>query len=396
MMKSSTPHALIIGAGFTGCALAYDLAQRGFSVTVFDRGEIASGTSGRTHGLLHSGARYCVNDQESAIECIQENITLRRIASQCIEYNGGLFVAIAESDLEYASRFETGAQECGIPIEKISTTEALRLEPNLNPRILAAYHVPDGVFDPLRLALIFASSARALGAEFRPYHEVSGLIINGQSAVTGLKVLDRTSAQSYEVNGDIVINAAGAWAGGVLKGSPAQVEITPTPGVMVAFDSRLVNRVLNRLIEPGDGDILIPQRRMVVIGTTSYETEDVDYIPVDNAQVVQMYRDAADLVPSIAKARERGRYMSARPLLGKGQSGRSLARTFKCFDHQESDGLANIVTIIGGKATTCRVMAEKTADLVCRKLGMNVECHTADSPLRSYREYYRSSGARHE
>ncbi len=395
-MKPSTPHALIIGAGFTGCALAYDLAQRGFAVTVLERGEIASGTSGRTHGLLHSGARYCVNDQESAVECIQENIILRRIASQCIEYNGGLFVALTDSDLEYASRFEVGAQQCGIPIEKIAPAEALRLEPNLNPRILAAYHVPDGVFDPLRLALVFAASARALGAEFRPYHEVVGLMINGQAVVTGLKALDRTTGQEYEISGDMVINATGAWAGKLLKGTPAQVDVTPTPGVMVAFDARLVNRVLNRMIEPGDGDILIPQRRMVVIGTTSYETEDVDYIPVDDKQVAQMYKDAADLVPKITATRERGRYMSARPLLGKGQSGRSLARTFKCFDHQESDGLAGLVTIIGGKATTCRVMAEKTADLVCAKLGVRAECHTADEPLRSYREYYRSTEGSHE
>ena len=62
------PHAIIIGAGFTGCATAHDLALRGFQVTVLERGEIASGTSGRTHGLLHSGGRYCVTDQEAAIE----------------------------------------------------------------------------------------------------------------------------------------------------------------------------------------------------------------------------------------------------------------------------------------------------------------------------------------
>jgi len=65
--------ALIIGAGFTGCALAHDLTLRGYRVTVLDRGEIASGTSGRTHGLLHSGGRYCVKDKESAVECIEEN-----------------------------------------------------------------------------------------------------------------------------------------------------------------------------------------------------------------------------------------------------------------------------------------------------------------------------------
>jgi glycerol-3-phosphate dehydrogenase len=384
------PHAIVIGAGFTGCAIAHDLALRGFRVTVLERGEIASGTSGRTHGLLHSGGRYCVYDRESAVECIEENIILRKIAKQCIEFNGGFFVALQESDLEYAPLFEEGAQACGIPIEKLTLAEALRLEPYLNPAALAVYTVPDGAFDPLRLALAFAASARKNGAAFYPYHQVKGLVVDGKGNVSGAEVWDRTTDTTYEVRGDIVINATGAWAGEITKMANAQVSITPTPGVMVAYDQRLINRVLNRLIPPHDGDILIPQRRMVCIGTTSFEVEDVDYIPVLEDQVEFMRRCAIDLVPEVKNTRERGAWMSARPLLGKGESGRSLARTFKCFDHQEMDGIDGLVTITGGKATTCRVMAEKTVDVVCQKLGVRAECATRDLPLDSYRDYYRS------
>ena len=236
-------------------------------------------------------------------------------------------------------------------------------------------------------------SARWLGAEFHPYHEVKQLILDGRSSCRGVLVLDRTTGKPYDLQADMVINATGAWAGKVLEGSGADVDVTPTPGVMVAFDCRLVNRAINRLIEPGDGDILIPQRRMVVIGTTSYEAKDVDYIPVEDDQVAQMLRDACALVPAVAQTHMRGAYMSARPLVGRGQSGRSLARTFKCFDHQESDGIAGLVTITGGKATTCRAMAEATADVVCRKLGLKAACATAESPLRSYRDYYRKIGS---
>ena len=76
----STPHVLIVGGGGTGGALAHDLALRGARVTLVERGEFTSGTTGRHHGLLHSGARYAVNDRESAVECIEENMLLRRIA----------------------------------------------------------------------------------------------------------------------------------------------------------------------------------------------------------------------------------------------------------------------------------------------------------------------------
>ena len=383
------PHAIVIGAGFTGCAIAHDLALRGIRPTVLERGEIASGTSGRTHGLLHSGGRYCVYDKESAVECIEENILLRKIAKQCIEFNGGLFVALTEQDLEYAPKFEAGAQECGIPIDKPPVDYVLSLEPNLNPKILAAYTVPDGTFDPLRLALAFAATAKKNGAEFRPYHEVKDLVIDGKGNVAGAVVWDRTTDKTYEIRADVVINATGAWAGQITSMAKASVSVIPTPGVMVAYDQRLINRTVNLLAPPGDGDILIPQRRMVCIGTTSFEVSDVDYIPIVEDQVKEMERCAIALVPAVEKTKQRGWWMSARPLVGGGETGRSLARTFKCFDHKELDGIDGFVTITGGKATTCRAMAETTVDVVSRKLGITTPCVTKEVPLVSYREYYR-------
>ncbi|NLG99149.1 MAG: FAD-dependent oxidoreductase [Chloroflexi bacterium] len=384
------PHVIVIGAGFTGCAVAHDLALRGIRATVLDRGEIASGTSGRTHGLLHSGGRYCVNDKESAVECIEENKILRKIAKQCIEFNGGYFVALNESDLEYAPLFEAGAQECGIEIEKIPVDKALKVEPNLNPNVLAVYTVPDGTFDPLRLALAFAATAKKNGAEFRPYHEVTGLIMNGQGNVTGAEVWDRVTNHKYKLHGDMVVNATGAWAGAITKMVNAKASVVPTPGIMVAYDQRLINRVVNRLNAPGDGDILIPQRRMVCIGTTSFEVSDADYIPIEEDQVEFMYRCAVELVPAVKSTNQRGWWMSARPLVGSGESGRSLARTFKCFDHKATDNIDGLVTITGGKATTCRAMAETTVDVVCEKLGIRAECVTRETPLISYRNYYLS------
>ncbi len=385
---NTKPHALIIGAGFTGCATAHDLQLRGFQVTVVERGEIASGTSGRTHGLLHSGGRYCVTDQEAAIECIEENITLRKITPQCIEFNGGLFVALDENDLDYGKKFVEGAQRCHIPIEQLSPQEALRLEPNLNPGILTAFTIPDGAFDPLRLALAFAATARKNGAVFLIHHEVIGVNQDGKGAITGIKIWDRAADRKLEIAADIVINATGAWAGKVAAFAALDVPVKPTPGVMVAYDQRLVQRVINRLCEPDDGDILLPQRRMAVIGTTSFEVSDVDYIPVLADQVQLMHERAAQLVPKVKSANMRGAYMSARPLIASTTSGRSLSRTFKCYDHKASDGIDGLITITGGKATTCRAMAEKTADLVCQKLGIQSHCLTAEVPLASYRSYY--------
>lgn len=382
------PHAIVIGAGFTGVAVAYDLAQRGFEVTVVERGPLVNGTSGRTHGLLHSGARYAVEDQESAIECIDENLLLRKIVPQVIEPNGGLFVAINEGDMAYRDDFIQGCAECHIEIEELTREAVLKMEPHLSPNTITAFRVPDGTFDPLRLAMAFAASAQALGAKFRLFSEVEGFLKNGNGAVKGIRIMDRTKNKALDLPADIVVNAAGAWSGQIAAmAGDDSIPIKPTPGVMVTYNKRLCNVVINRLNEPGDGDIIVPQRQMVTVGTTSFEAEDLDYIPVFEEQVKLMLERGIELIPDIQHTEERGAFMASRPLVDSGLKGRSLARTFKCFDHQETAGIDGLVTITGGKATTLRLMAEKTVDVVCQKLGIAASCQTAQTPLLSYRQF---------
>ncbi len=381
------PHVIVIGAGFTGCAIAHDLALRGCDVTVVERGDICNGTSGRTHGLLHSGGRYAVKDQESAIECIDENLILRRIIPQAIEPNGGLFIGLNDSDLAYADVFVKGCEACHIPVERLTPEQALRLEPNINPQVVTAYLIPDGTFDPLRLALGFAATAKQNGAKFRMFMEVNGLLLDGQGNVCGIKVIDRATNQALEMRADVVVNATGAWAGHITAFAGADVPVKPTPGIMVAYDQRLTQRAINRLNVPGDGDIVLPQRRMMVVGTTSFDAEDVDYIPVIEDQIKLMLERGMMLIPAIANTNPRGVYMATRPLVGGG-SGRSIARTFKCYDHKETDNVDGLVTITGGKATTLRAMAEKTADIACAKLGVTTPCATKETVLISYRQYY--------
>ena len=121
-MRGSSPHVLIIGGGGTGGALAHDLALRGIRVTLVERGEFTSGTTGRHHGLLHSGARYAVNDNESAVECIEENTLLRHIAPGSFEENDGLFVAITDEDMAYLPSFLAGCEEPGSAPRSCSPT----------------------------------------------------------------------------------------------------------------------------------------------------------------------------------------------------------------------------------------------------------------------------------
>uniref|UniRef100_UPI001EEC8162 FAD-dependent oxidoreductase n=1 Tax=Vibrio vulnificus TaxID=672 RepID=UPI001EEC8162 len=90
---------VIIGGGATGTGIMRDCSLRGISCILLEKDDIASGTSGRNHGLLHSGARYAVTDSESARECIQENNILKNIARHCVEQTSGLFITLPEDDL---------------------------------------------------------------------------------------------------------------------------------------------------------------------------------------------------------------------------------------------------------------------------------------------------------
>src|ERR671930_2494319 len=142
-MASLETDVLVIGGGATGAGVAWDCALRGFDTILVDRADLAEGTSGRFHGLLHSGGRYVVKDRVAAIECVEENAILRRVIPDCIEDTGGLFVVTPDDDPEYGDAFLDGCRKAALPVEEISAGEALKREPRVNPGIRRAFTVPD-------------------------------------------------------------------------------------------------------------------------------------------------------------------------------------------------------------------------------------------------------------
>jgi glycerol-3-phosphate dehydrogenase len=380
-------HVIVVGAGSTGTATAHDLALRGFEVTIIERGEIASGTTGRNHCLLHGGGRYAVTDHEGAVECIDENMVLRKIMPECLELNDGLFVAVDESDFAFKNTFLEGCAQCGIPAHDIPVKRALEIEPYLNPKILAAVQVPDGVFDPYRFCLSFLATAKKNGARILPYHEVTGLLMSGK-AVSGVKVRDHRTGKEYEIGGDLVVNATGPWAGHIAALANVDVPVIPTAGVMVSVSKRLNQMVVNRLNKPHDGDIVVPQRMTSIIGTSSWKVDDANAIKIPQEHVDKMIDYGEKMIPALRQYPIRGVMVVARPLIGKKAADeREVSRTFAAFDHTH-DGVDNFVTISGGKTTTARGMAEAVTNMVCKKLGVEAECRTREVVLESYRNYY--------
>src|SRR5574341_771580 len=292
------PHILVIGAGSTGAAIAHDLALRGLRVTVTERGGVAGGATGHNQAQLHSGARYAVNDPESARECIEENMILRNIMPEGLELNDGLFVAWSEEHLAYRPVFLEACAQCGIPAREIPVARALELEPRLHPRILAAIQIPDGVFDPYRFCLSFLSTAHRNGARVHTFTEVTEINM-GKRAV---QVRNRLAGKAETLGADLIVNAAGPGGARVAAMAGVRLEVEPPAGAMVTVGARLCHLVINLLAPPGDGDIIVPQRQTSILGTTSWTVNDPDDIAIPPGHVEQIFRVAEQLIPGVRGA----------------------------------------------------------------------------------------------
>ncbi len=380
---------IIIGGGATGAGVARDCALRGIRALLLERFDIATGATGRNHGLLHSGARYAVTDRESAEECIRENMILRRIASHCVDETDGLFISLPEDGLEFQAKFVDACRAAGIRADIIDPKEALLLEPSANPAMIGAVRVPDGSVDPFRLTAANVLDAKAHGAEVLTYHEVLDLI-REQDRIVGVKVLDRKTGEKTEYRAQIVVNAGGIWGHDIAKKAGVTVNMLPAKGALLIFGHRVNNIVINRCRKPADADILVPGDTICLIGTTSSKVpfEECDNMYVTADEVDLLLREGMKLAPSLEHTRILRAYAGVRPLVASDDdpSGRSVSRGIVVLDHAKRDGIEGFITITGGKLMTYRLMGEWTTDLICKKLNLSAKCVTAEEKLPGSRE----------
>jgi glycerol-3-phosphate dehydrogenase len=389
----NAPSVLVIGGGSTGCGIVRDLAMRGLDVTLVEKGNLTHGTTGRMHGLLHSGGRYAVSDQSSARECIEENRVLRRIATHCVEMTGGLFVQRPEDTEEYFERKLEGCRECGIPAEVLSAEEAREIEPHLAADIERAIRVPDGAIDPFRLCVANAADAVDHGARVETHAEVTDVLVE-DGEVVGVEVEHESGEGSFvhgetakreEIYADHVINATGAWAGQIGEMAGVDVAVRPSKGVMTIMNVRQVDTVINRCKPKGDADIVVPHETTCILGTTDVEVDDPEDYPEEGWEVDLMIDTLSELVPLLSEARTIRSFWGVRPLYEPPEVGSDdptdITRDFFLLDHDDRDDLPGLTSIVGGKLTTYRLMAEKISDHVCDRLGVDAECRTAEEPL---------------
>jgi glycerol-3-phosphate dehydrogenase len=377
---------LVVGGGATGVGVARDLALRNVDVTLVERGGLAAGTTGRSHGVLHSGARYAEADPADAAACLAENRILREVASGCLRETGGYFLQLAGDDPAYFERKRAACADVGMTTTTLTGEEFREAVSVATPDVVRALAVPDAVLSPARLVVANAAAAREAGASIHTHAPLESIRVEDGR----VRAAEVGGALGSTVTADVVVNATGPWAARCGSLAGVDVPLRPTRGVMVAVENPGVDAVLNRCRPPADGDIVVPGTGTgtgvgpAVLGTTSVPVDDPDDFPRTRREVARVVEECAAMCPALGDAAVGRTYWGVRPLYAPDETdrddARAISRDFALLDH-ESAGAAGLVTVVGGKLTTYRRMAEATADLVADRLGVSASCSTADRPL---------------
>ncbi len=294
-----------------------------------------------------------------------------------------------EDEGDYPDRFRAACQHIGIECDEIPPAEALRREPLLSPQIRRVFRVPDGSADVFQATHATAQAATRAGASVLNYTEVITLLREGDRIV-GARVRDLAHGEDIEIRAAMTINAAGAWAGLVARTAQIGVKVIPGKGSALAINHRVLNTVVNRCKRPGDGDIIVPVHTIAVIGTTDQRVDDPENLTVEDWEVERLLSEGDKLIPGISRARILRSWAGVRPLYQESYSGasRDATRAFTLLDHKKRDGVSGFLTIIGGKWTTFRLMAEKTLDKASEQIGTRQPCITATTVVPGVEQGY--------
>jgi len=375
---------LVIGGGAIGAGVARDLAMRGINTILVERADWASGTTGRYNGLLHSGSRYSLRDTTVARECIQENTILRKIMPGCIEDTGGYVVATPWDDPSFGDYLIECCNRAGIPIEEIPVAQVLREEPYVHPGIKRALRVPDATADSFLATRATVKSAREYGARAWNYCPVVKIIRKGER-VLGAECVNLSTAKQIAISASLVVNTAGAWVSEIGALAGIKIPLVCSKGSMVAAHCRVVGTVITRLRWPSECDSVLPSHSVSVLGCTDVVVESPNILNADAKEIQRIRDECAKLVPITRDLRKLRVWTGVRALYpvapATGDTAIGLSRTHVIMDHEVTDGIFGFISVVGGKWTTHRLIAEQVSEMVCRKLGVIRTCHTHSEPL---------------
>ncbi|HMJ25404.1 MAG TPA: glycerol-3-phosphate dehydrogenase/oxidase [Pyrinomonadaceae bacterium] len=386
---------LIIGGGIIGAGIARDAAIRGLRVALFEKNDFGGGTTAGSTRLIHGGLRYLEMLDFGLVRMdLRERETLLRIAPHLVKplefvlpfYGTSLFFR-CKMKLGM-TLYDLLSYDKSLPRHRFLTSAELKqIEPNLCEQGLqgAMVYFDAQANSPERLCLENIIAAREHGAQTLNYTEVTGALSEGEG-INAIQVRDLLSDDRTEVSvaGGIVINASGAWfdrvAGG-LTGPDNQAQIRTTKGVHITCP-RVTRRAIV-VFSRVDGRLMfvIPWLGHSLIGTTETEfAGDPATARATSADIDYVLRSVADYFPNLETNEIHFSNAGVRALVKEEGSASSVSRKHRIADGLHS-GARNLISVLGGKITGYRAIAEEVVDAVCAKLNVKAPCMTAAIPL---------------
>jgi glycerol-3-phosphate dehydrogenase len=377
----------VIGGGIIGAGIARDAALRGFTVALFERADYGSGTTSGSTRLIHGGLRYLEMLDFGLVRMdLRERETLLRIAPHLVRPLEFL-VPFYDRHLFDRWKLHTGmilyealSYDKSLPSYRSLTREqVLECEPQLSAKGLqgAVTYYDAQAPSPERLAVANIVDARDHGAVALNYAEVTGPLRDG-GKITGVHVRDVLDGDEADVRARIVVNASGPWFDRVAHAIDprARVRIRMTKGVHLAAPA-LTNRAVV-LFSPADGRLffVIPWLGLGWIGTTDTDYNgDPEKVHADAHDVTYLLNSTAPFVPAVREVEIYWTNAGVRSLVMRRGRPSSVSRTHRV------EVRPGLVSVLGGKITGYRAIAEEVTDKVVRELGSRRGCTTAELPL---------------
>jgi glycerol-3-phosphate dehydrogenase len=384
-MSSEVFDVAVIGGGITGAGIALDAVSRGLSVALIEKRDFASGASSRSTKLIHGGLRYLRNFEFRLVrESLRERATLSRIAPHLAEplaFVIPLYDATKPSPLGRNSlKLRLGlwlydrlaGRENIAPHRRLSKEETLELAPMLSPDgLTGALLYYDAVTDDARLVIEVVKTAARAGSVIANYAEAVGFM-KEDGHIRSIRVVDRLAGGELHIRARVFINASGVWSDEVarfLNGRQTSI-LRPSKGIHIVVPARRLRNQAAVLI-PSIGEqrflFVVPWHGQTMIGTTDADYRgDLDDPPVEQAEIDRVLRSASLAFPAADLSAEDvvGAFAGLRPLVATG--GKSTAELSRKDEIIEDP--SGLISIIGGKLTTYRLMAERATDLAASRL----------------------------
>jgi glycerol-3-phosphate dehydrogenase len=400
---------LVVGGGIHGAITAWDAALRGLSVALIERGDFGSGASQNSLKIIHGGLRYLQDGNLSRIRMmVRERTTWMKIAPHLIHplpclipttqkmSRSRLAMGLALMANDYLSfdRNQLDDPEKDLFDGMIvSQRELSRILPgyDVSTSTGAAVWYDAQIYNSERLLLEFIISAVQIGAEAANYVEAISFLQQGNQII-GVQAKDLQTGQIFDIQSKLVINCAGAWMERLLEKAALYSEYATSIAMNVIVDQVWSDVAVGLTSQPVNGKppqvlFIVPWRDKSMIGTYHLPWTDEPHTFKLNESMVQKFLDQINSAqPPYELSLEDVRHVTWGFLpVNKADANKehvNLTRDGVVIDHQKKNGLSGLISVLGVKYTTARVVAEQAMDLAVNQLGMKTKkCQTHTTPV---------------